>query len=295
MRLGEFEIDEPVPELKDPHVLAVLRPWIDVGSVGTLSLSRVERHLRAQEVGRLARPGRFYDFTRYRPRSYLNQGQREFSIPNTIIRYASREESPDLLLIHLLEPHAYGEEYTESVMEVLRYFGVKRYSLIGAMYDMVPHTRPLLVSGGVGEPDSEEEYRMVRVRPSNYEGPTTITYLISLQAGQLGMETRTFVVHLPQYFQVDEDFTGAARLMEILCSIYQLPKRLMDRQRGQEQYDALKNVVGEASDVSSLLQRLEERYDKEQQEQPELTVPPPLSPNIEQFLHELDRDFDSKE
>ena len=295
MRLGEFEIDEPVPELKDPHVLAVLRPWIDVGSVGTLSLSRVERHLRAQEVGRLVRPGRFYDFTRYRPRSYLNQGQREFSIPNTIIRYASREESPDLLLIHLLEPHAYGEEYTESVMEVLRFFGVKRYSLIGAMYDMVPHTRPLLVSGGVGEPDSEEEYRMVRVRPSNYEGPTTITYLISLQAGQMGIETRTFVVHLPQYFQVDEDFTGAARLMEILCSLYQLPKRLMDRQRGQEQYDALQNVVGEASEVSSLLQRLEERYDKEQQEPTEHTVPPPLSPNIEQFLHELDRDFDSTE
>jgi hypothetical protein len=293
MRLGEFEIDEPVPELKDPHVLAVLRPWIDVGSVGTLSLSRVERHLRAREIGRLVRPGRFYDFTRYRPRSYLNHGQREFSIPNTIIRYAAREEAPDLLLIHLLEPHAYGEDYTESVLEVLKFFGVKRYSLIGAMYDMVPHTRPLLVSGGVGEPDSEEEYRMVRVRPSNYEGPTSITYLISLQAGQQGMETRTFVVHLPQYFQVDEDFTGAARLMEILCNLYKLPNRLMDRQRGQEQYAALQNVVGDASEVSSLLQRLEERYDKEQQEQ---TVPPPLlSPNIEQFLHELDRDFDSTE
>lgn len=291
MRLGEFEIDEPAPELKDPHVLAVLRPWIDVGSVGTLSLSRVERHLRAKEVGRLIRPGRFYDFTRYRPRSYLNHGRREFSIPNTVIRYASRENSPDLLLIHLLEPHAYGEDYTDSVMEVLKFFGAKRYSLIGAMYDMVPHTRPLLVSGGVGEPDSEEEYRMVRVRPSNYEGPTTITYLISLQASQLGMDTRTFVVHLPQYFQVDEDFTGTSRLMEILCSLYQLPKRLMDPQRGRQQYDALQNIVGEASEVSSLLQRLEERYDKELQDQASPLTP--LSPSVEQFLRELDKDFDS--
>ena len=83
MKLGEFEIAEPIPELRDPHVLAVLRPWIDVGSVGTLTLSRLERHLRAQELGRLARPGRFYDFTRYRPRSFLNEGRREFSIPNT--------------------------------------------------------------------------------------------------------------------------------------------------------------------------------------------------------------------
>ncbi len=289
MRLGEFEINEPVPELKDPHVLAVLRPWVDVGSVGTLSLSRVERHLHAQDLGRLVRPGRFYDFTRYRPRSYLNHGQREFSIPNSVIRCATREEGADLILIHLLEPHAYGEDYTESVMEVLKFFDVKRYSLIGGMYDMVPHTRPLLVSGGDREPDTEEEYRMVGVRPSNYEGPTSITYLISLQAGELGMETRTYVVHLPQYFQVDEDFTGTARLMEILCSLYQLPKRLMDPERGRQQYDALRNIVDEASEVSSLLQRLEERYDKEQQEG---TVSPPLSPNIEQFLRKLDQDFD---
>ena len=291
MRLGEFEIVEPVPELKDPHVLAVLKPWVDVGSVGTLSLSRVERHLHAQDLGRLVRPGRFYDFTRYRPRSFLNQGKREFSIPNSVIRCATREEGNDLILIHLLEPHVYGEDYTDSVLEVLKFFGVKRYSLIGAMYDMVPHTRPLLVSGGDRDPDTEEEYRMVRVRPSNYEGPTSITYLISLQAGQIGMETRTYVVHLPQYFQVDEDFTGTTRLMEILCSLYQLPKRLMDPERGQQQYDALRDIVGEASEVSSLLERLEERYDNEQQEG---TVSPPLSPNIEQFLRKLDQDFDPR-
>ena len=292
MRVGAFEIAEPVPDLRDPHVLAVLRPWIDVGSVGTLSLSRVERHLHAKEIGRLARPGRFYDFTRYRPRSFLNQGTREFSIPSTVVRYATSETSQDLIFLHLLEPHSYGEDYIESVMELLKYFGAKRYSLIGSMYDMVPHTRPLLVSGGVGEPDAEEEYRLLKTRPSNYEGPTTITYLISLEAGKMGMETRTFVVHLPQYFQVDEDFSGASRLMEILCTVYQLPKRLIDQQRGHEQYEALQKIVGEASEVGSLLSRLEERYDNEQGEQSGLA---PLSPNIEQFLRDLDQGFDSPE
>ena len=206
-----------------------------------------------------------------------------------MIRYAVRENGPDLLFVHLLEPHCYGEDYTEGVGQVLKYFGVQRYSLIGAMYDMVPHTRPLLVSGGGGAQESEEEYRIVGAQPSNYEGPTTITYLITQQAQELGMETRTFVVHLPQYFQVDEDFTGTARLMEILCTLYQLPDRLIDRQRGREQYGALENIVKDASEVSSLLTRLEERYDHEQQEKE--TVPPPLAPNIEQFLRELDEGF----
>ena len=291
MRIGEFELKEPVPELNNPHVLAVLRPWIDVGNVGTLSLERVERHLQAEELGRLVRPGRFYDFTRYRPRSYIENEKRGYSIPNTVIRYAKRDQDSDLIFIHLLEPHSYGEDYTDSVVEVLKHLGVKRYSLVGAMYDMVPHTRPLLVSGGSNQPQAEEEYRSVGARPSNYEGPTTITYLISQQAEALGVETRTFVVHLPQYFQVDEDFTGAARLMEILCSLYQLPDQLKEPERGREQYDALQKIVKDASGVSSLLSRLEERYDREQSDEPSTT--PQLSPNIEEFLRELNEGFDS--
>jgi len=156
---------------------------------------------------------------------------------------------------------------------------------------MVPHTRPLLVSGGANQPQAEEEYRLVGARPSNYEGPTTITYLISQEAEALGIETRTFVVHLPQYFQVDEDFTGAARLMEVLCSLYDLPESLKQPERGREQYKALENIVNDASGVSSLLQRLEERYDREQNEVTGET--PKLAPNIEEFLRTLDEGFDS--
>ena len=209
------------------------------------------------------------------------------------MRYALREEGPDLIFMHLMEPHLYAEDYTESVVEVLKLLKVARYSLIGSMYDMVPHTRPLLVSGGAQKPDNDEEYRMVRARPSNYEGPTTITYLISQEAERLGIDTRSYVVHLPQYFQVEEDFTGTARLMEILCQLYQLPNRLMDRQRGTQQYEALQNIVKETSEVSSLLNRLEERYDREQREENvEETEPSPLSSDTETFLRELNEGFD---
>ena len=304
MKLGEFEINEPLPELKDPHLLAVLRPWIDVGRVGSLSLNRLERHLRARELGRLHRPGLFYDFTRYRPRSYFNKGRREFSIPNTIIRYAVREEGPDLLLAHLLEPHLYGEDYAEAMLELLSRLGVKRYSMVGAMYDMVPHTRPLLVSGSGTDPgnqsntgaansgdDMAAEHRQARVRLSNYEGPSTITYLIPQEAARQGIATRTFVVHLPQYFQVDEDLMGTARLMEVLCPQYGLPDRLIEPERGREQYDSIEGMVSdEGESVASLLQQLEEHYDRERQaEEP---PPPPLSADIEEFLRDVGEGFD---
>ena len=298
MRIGDFEFPEPLPELKDPHVLAVLRPWIDVGNVGTLSMRRLERHLESKEIGRLVKPGRYYDFTRYRPKSILKQGVREYNIPSTTISTSVREHGPDLITLHLLEPHLYGEDYTESVIEVLKHFGVKRYSMIGAMYDMVPHTRKLLVSGGTVDAKNEEEYKLVGVRPSDYEGPTTITYLISNTLEEMDIETRIFVVHLPQYFQVEEDFTGTARLMEILCTLYGLPSRLADPERGRQQYASLQNIVSDTSEVAGLLERLEERYDRENAEGGASSSP--LSPMVEEFLQglgskidlDLDLDFD---
>ena len=303
MRIGDFELQEPLLELKDPHVLAVLRPWIDVGNVGTLTMRRLERHLESKEIGRLVKPGRYYDFTRYRPKSVLKQGVREYSIPSTTISAAVREHGPDLITLHMLEPHLYGEDYTDSLIEVLKYLGVKRYSMIGAMYDMVPHTRQLLVSGGTVDPRNEEEYKLVGVRPSDYEGPTTITYLVSNALDAADIETRIFVVHLPQYFQVEEDFTGTARLMEILCTLYGLPSRLADPERGRQQYSSLQNIVTDTSEVAGLLERLEERYDRENN--PDSDAASPLSPMVEEFLQglgsssefdddlDLDLDFES--
>ena len=286
MKIGHFEFSEPISNIKESHVIAVLRPWIDVGGVGTLTLSRLERHLRAKEIGRLSSPGRFYDFTRYRPRSLMNEGKREFNVPNTIIRHAEMPEGPDLLLVHLLEPHLYGEEYVETMLEVFEHLGVKKYSLIGAMYDMVPHTRPLIVSGvGVGLGADEENSNM-NVKSSNYEGPTTITYLIGQGVAKRGLDTRIYVVHLPQYFQVEEDLSGTSRLMEILCRLYNLPDRLIESDRGRDQYESLQKMFEEESEVSSLLLRLEEKYDKDNQES-DISLGP-LSQDIEEFLRGLD-------
>ena len=288
MRIGEFDIAEPVPELRDPHMLVVLRPWIDVGNVGSLSLGRIERHLRSQELGRLHRPGRFYDFTRYRPRSYLVSGKREVTIPNTIVRYANPEDGQHLITAHLLEPHLYGEDYSEALLEIVRYFGVKQYALVGGMYDMVPHTRPLVVSGiGSGE-NVARDYSIAGARPSNYEGPTTITYTIAETATRMGLETRAFVVHLPQYLNLDDDFQGTARMMNLLCRLYNLPDFIAQPERGQRQYDELSPRDGRLPD-RSVLARIEELYDNEyggDNRPPPADIPLPSS--IEEFLQGLE-------
>jgi len=146
MILSAFDLNEPVPELNQPHALAIIRPWTDVSSVGSLVLSCLETYLGAKELGELARPGDFFDFTRYRPTLVSKANNNEVVVPNTTITYgithSAKSDSHDFLFLRLLEPHMQTEAYIDSFVELFKNFGVKRYCLLGSIYDMVPYTRP---------------------------------------------------------------------------------------------------------------------------------------------------------
>ena len=302
MRVGAFELQEPLPELRDPHVFAMIRPWVDVGSVGTLTLNRLERYLGSKELGRLHRPGEFFDFTRYRPSMRLVDNERRVRIPNSIIRYATTENGPDYLFFHLREPHANSEIYTDSILEVVEKFDVKRYCRLGAMYDAVPHTRPLLVTGSLGSVPQSRSVPNLKLRGSTYQGPTTIMNLVSDGIDKLEIEAINFMVHLPQYVQLDEDYNGTARMIEVLSSVYsEIPADLAPTRRGQRQYRELNAAVERNSDLQGLIKQMEDYYDTNEAESApaEETASQeeavPLSPEIEQFLSELGEEFGQRD
>ena len=302
MKIGAFELQEPLPELRDPHVFAMIRPWVDVGSVGTLTLTRLERFLGSKELGRLHRPGEFFDFTRYRPSMRLVDDKRQVRIPNSIIRYAVTENGPDYLFFHLREPHANSEEYTDSILKIVETFGVKRYCRLGAMYDAVPHTRPLLVTGSLGSVTQLRPVPNLKLRQSTYQGPTTIMNLVSDGIDEMGVEAINFMVHLPQYVQLDEDFNGTARMLEALSSVYpDIPSDLAPVRRGQRQYRELNSAVERNSELHGLIQQMEAYYDSNEAEPTESAETETaaervsLSPEIEQFLSELGGDLEEHE
>ena len=147
MRFLAFDIEEPLPELKNPNAFATLRPWVDVGGIGRLTFRTLERHFQAEELATLARPGNFFDFTRYRPTIFNADGERHVTVPNIHIRYAKGPNNNDFIFLHLLEPHLNGEAYVRSIAKLLEKLGTERYCLVGGMYDLVPHTKPILVTG----------------------------------------------------------------------------------------------------------------------------------------------------
>jgi hypothetical protein len=297
MKIGAFELNEPVPELRDPHVLAMIRPWVDVGSVGTITLRRFERHFGAKELGKLARPGTFFDFTRYRPNTRIVDGQRVTTIPNSHVNYAHPDEGPDLIFLHLMEPHAMAEDYVESVVALIEHFNVKAYCRVGAMYDSVPHTRPIIVTGTSGsfQPRPGSTPPLIEQRQSQYEGPTTILNLLTDELTRLDVRTMNFMAHLPHYAQMDEDYAGAARMLQVLAAYYNIPETLGPSRRGARQYAELDAAADRQPELKSLVSRLEAYYDsryetssKESESPTEPETKTELPPEIERFLKELD-------
>ncbi|OPY61258.1 MAG: PAC2 family protein [Syntrophorhabdaceae bacterium PtaU1.Bin034] len=261
MRLGDFQLHEPLPECSEPYVLAALNPWIDVNNVGTLVLKELSARFEARELGRLSKPGLFYDFTRYRPTVRIEEGIRDMSVPNTTIRLAKREGQNDLLLLRLLEPHAHSEQYISSVLKVLKTFKAKKYILLGSMYDSVPHTRPLLISGyGMGE-KARQDVRKAGVLPITYHGPSTIAHLITTKAARAGIDATVFIVSLPQYVVLTEDYLGKVRLMELLNALYDIPVDTEEFAKALEQRNLISERLESSQEIKNVLPQLETAYD----------------------------------
>lgn len=290
MSEGTFELFESFPQLKEAHALVTLQPWIDVGKVGTLTFSWLESHFKANDLGKLARPGDFFDFTRYRPTIYTRDDQRQIRVPNIRITYAVNNTMNDFLFLHLLEPHNHSEDFIDAILWILEKLKIKRYCLIGSMFDYVPHTRPLTVTGSIAGNNKEQALKRADIRRSNYQGPTTITSLISHRIASTGVETTSLIVHLPQYTQPEEDYMGTVRILEVLGSLYNFPVDESYIQKAERQKEKLDSAVDKNPQLKTIVEQLEKHYDSRAERHREEGLPQ-LSPEIEQFLTEMDKRF----
>jgi hypothetical protein len=106
------------------------------------------------------------------------------------------------------------------------------------------------------------------------------------------------MVHLPQYVQLEEDYAGTSRMIEVLSSVYRsIPEDLAPLRRGQRQYRELSASLERNSELKDLIQQMEAYYDAQMDSEDPASEEPvttaTLSPEIEQFLSELGETLDS--
>jgi hypothetical protein len=85
--------------------------------------------------------------------------------------------------------------------------------------------------------------------------------LIILKAPELGIETVRFIVSLPQYVEVEEDYVAKVRLMEILNLLYNIPIDKKDFEKALEQRSLINQRVERTPELKNLLPQLETMYE----------------------------------
>jgi hypothetical protein len=288
---GAFELTEPVPQMEKPRLIMCLSPWIDVGAVGSASLGFLEQMWDATTIGQLARPGDFFDFTRYRPVLRRTDGVRHVELPNSYIRHAKDDQGRDWLFLHALEPHNRAEDYMDSVMDVTQRFGVVENCMIGSFYGPAPHTRPPQAYGEASDEQSQSRLRKLGTIPSSYEGPTSVLALATEQAHQKSIDTTRIILQLPAYAQLEQDYRGLQTMLEILAGFYGFSYGLTEIAEEATRQTAMINEAVEADPrLKRWVEEMETAYDITAGASPEEDEPAaPLSPELEDFLREAQR------
>jgi len=157
---------------------------------------------------------------------------------------------------------------------------------LGSMYDTVPHTRPLLVSGyGMGE-RAAKDLMKVGVLPITYHGPSSIANLIAKEAAESGIDVIVLIVSLPQYVVLEEDHVGKLRLMEVLNTLYDIPVAKEDFEKALEQRDRINERLESSPEMNVLLPQLENLYDTRSKATEKEGVPS-LTPEMEEFFWKM--------
>ncbi|HSR11262.1 MAG TPA: PAC2 family protein, partial [Thermodesulfobacteriota bacterium] len=138
---------------------------------------------------------------------------------------------------------------------------------------------------------AEQDLKKTGVQTSNYQGPTTITYLVTQQAQEMGVETMMFITSLPQYVNMEEDFMGKVRLMEILNVIYDIPIDKKDFEKASRQRNLVNQKVETTPELKKILPQLEAIYVARVSKKEGEGIPS-LSPEMEEIFWETDeKDF----
>jgi hypothetical protein len=100
------------------------------------------------------------------------------------------------------------------------------------------------------------------------------------------MEAIWFIVSLPQYVILEEDYLGKVCLMEILNLLYKIPIDRKDFEKAAQQRSLINQKVEKTPELKNLVPQLETLYEfrikrKEGERMPK------LSPEIEEMLWKI--------
>jgi predicted ATP-grasp superfamily ATP-dependent carboligase len=260
---------EARPTMTDARMVLGFTGWMDGGEVSTGTVERLRQKLGARPLAHIAArdfyilsfPGSMETSALFRPHCKIEGGRiAAFAYPANAFHYS---EAHRLVLFSGKEPNLLWEEYAACIFTVAAAMGVTRMYFIGSVAGLVPHTREPRLSCSASDAALAAEVQRYGARPSNYEGPASISTLLTALAPDRGLEMVNLVAEIPAYVQgrnhrcieaVTRHLAGILNLQIDLDDLRRLADRLEEK---------LNEAIDQRPELAERIRGLEADYDSE--------------------------------
>ncbi len=290
--MDELEIRRR-PNVTEPAMVLGFSGWMDGGSVSTGTIGYLADRLEASSFAAI-RPHDFYilnfpistvplsihasdgkavltsanpmDIAAvFRPNTKIEDGViRELTFPRNEFYCA---ESANLILFIGEEPHIRWGAYAECLFGLAEEFGVREMYFVGSVAGALPHTREPRLRASVASADLKSKLAGLGIGSSDYEGPASLTTMLSCESPTHGIDMRSLVVEVPHYPFVDMPAypRSILRTASALNALLELDLELEDLRRSSGVVEARLNALVEENDAfRELVVKLQAVYDREE-------------------------------
>jgi proteasome assembly chaperone (PAC2) family protein len=258
-QLQRFTPDRP---LRRGALVAAFAGWNDAGEAATGAVDALAHLFDAAAAAQID-PEDFFDFQVNRPTTRLDPGTgRTLEWPSNRFQLAEATDR-DIVLLSGTEPNLRWRTFTETVLAYATALDIRTIVCVGALQVDTPHTRAVPLSGRAS---SLESLRELGLRPSDYEGPTGITGVLTHAALEQGFTTASLWAGVPHYLAGTTYASAAHALAAMVTRILDLDVDLAPlAEAASEQQREITEVVAQDDDLSKYVAELEERVDAEEQ------------------------------
>jgi proteasome assembly chaperone (PAC2) family protein len=257
------------PQLEGARLVLGFSGWMNGGDVSKGTIEYLKSALSAKQFAQIS-PQDFYIFSfpgtmdevaQFRPHCKIEDGViTEFDYPTNAFFY---DEDSNLVLFYGKEPHLHWDRYAEYLFQVISTIGISALYFAGSVAGAIPHTREVRISCSVATPQQKQELSGLEVSYSNYEGPASITTLITRLAREKGKEMTSLVAEVPVYVQT-ENHKAIRAILKRLVTMLKLPLGLADLTEKCANFEKTLNaVVAKQPQLAEHVRKLEEEYDNE--------------------------------
>jgi proteasome assembly chaperone (PAC2) family protein len=251
-------IDDGVPTLVEPVMIAAFEGWNDAGEAASTALEHLELTWDATPLAAID-PEDYYDFQVTRPHVRLAGGvTRRIEWQTTRLSVAQLPGTErHVVLVNGIEPNLRWRSFCAELLGHVERLGVTKVITLGALLTDTPHTRPTPVTGTSFDTASASE---MRVEPTSYQGPTGIVGVFQNACVEAGVPAISFWAAVPHYVSQARVPKAAVALLHRIEEVLDVEVPLGGLPEQAEEWERTVSEMAEADDeVREYVRQLEEQ------------------------------------